>query len=128
LARFRLMPPQPCPNAFIVDHIAREGLMEVDDSIAGRGWTWRFDPFIWSKMDFSRALESGEELARAKCRLAFIWGAQSKLMTPDVIDYSRSHAAFQTPFVEIPQSEHHVMLDQPLAFIAALNALFAAWA
>ncbi len=128
LGRFRLMPPQPCPNAFIVDHIAREGLVEVDDGSGGRGWTWRFDPFIWSKMDFSRALESGEEVARAKCRLAFIWGAQSKLMTPDVINYSRSHAAFRTPFIEVPESEHHVLLDQPLALVAALKALFAAWA
>jgi pimeloyl-ACP methyl ester carboxylesterase len=126
LARFRLMPPQGCPNDFVVDHIAREGLMEVDDPEQGRGWTWRFDPFIWSKMDFSKALESGEELARAKCRLAFIWGAQSKLMTPEVIEYSRSHAAFRTPFVEIPESEHHVLLDQPLALVSALKALIAA--
>jgi pimeloyl-ACP methyl ester carboxylesterase len=48
-------------------------------------------------------------------------------MTPDVIDYSRSHAAFGTPFIEIPEAEHHVLLDQPLALISALRALFAAW-
>jgi pimeloyl-ACP methyl ester carboxylesterase len=130
LARFRLMPPQACPNAYIVDYIAREGLhpapMEggADNE---QGWTWRFDPFIWSKMDFAKAWESGDELARAQCRLAFVWGAQSKLMTEDVIEYSRSHAAFGTPFVEIPEAEHHVLLDQPLALISALRALFAAW-
>ncbi len=31
------------------------------------------------------------------------------------------------PFVEIPQAHHHVMLDQPLALIAALRALLADW-
>jgi pimeloyl-ACP methyl ester carboxylesterase len=130
LARFRLMPPQGCPNLFIVDYIAREGLhpAPIEGDAAGeQGWTWRFDPFIWSKMDFSKAWESGEELARAQCRLAFIWGAQSKLATEDVIEYSRSHAAFGTPFVEIPESEHHVLLDQPLALVASLRTLFATW-
>ena len=89
------MPPQGCPNLYIVDYIAREGLHPapiIEGAEAGdQGWTWRFDPFIWSKMDFSKAWESGEELARAQCRLAFVWGAQSKLMTGDVIDYSRTH-------------------------------------
>jgi pimeloyl-ACP methyl ester carboxylesterase len=131
LARFRLMPPQPCPNLFIVDYIAREGLhpapLEEGAKAGDQGWSWRFDPFIWSKMDFAKAWESGQELARAQCRLAFVWGAQSKLVTEDVIEYSRSHAAFGTPFVEIPEAEHHVLLDQPLALISALRALFAAW-
>ncbi len=27
------------------------------------------------------------------------------------------------PVIEIPQARHHVMLDQPLAFVAALRAL-----
>jgi len=131
LARFRLMPPQGCPNPYIVDYIAREGLRPapLDPALPDgpMGWTWRFDPFIWSKMDFSKAWESGEELARAQCRLAFVWGAQSNLMTRDVIEYSRSHAAFGSPFVEIPEAEHHVLLDQPLALISALRGLFSSW-
>ncbi len=31
------------------------------------------------------------------------------------------------PVVEIPQAQHHVMLDQPLALVAALRALLADW-
>jgi len=127
LARFRLMPPQGCPNLFIVDYIAREGLHPAPLDDGGQGWSWRFDPFIWSKMDFSKAWESGEELARAQCRLAFVWGARSKIMTEDVIAYSRGHAAFGTPFIEIPEAEHHVLLDEPIALISTLRALFAAW-
>ena len=26
-----------------------------------------------------------------------------------------------SPYVEIPEAEHHVMIDQPLAFVAALQ-------
>jgi hypothetical protein len=29
--------------------------------------------------------------------------------------------------IEIPDSHHHVMIDQPLALVAALRALLAAW-
>jgi pimeloyl-ACP methyl ester carboxylesterase len=127
LARFRLMPLQGCPNPFIIDYIAREALHPAPSGDGGQGWTWRFDPFIWSKMDFTRAWQASEDLARAQCRLAFVWGAQSKIMTPDVIDYSRAQAAFGTPFVEIAEAEHHVLLDQPLALVSALRSLFAAW-
>lgn len=129
LTRFRLMPPQDCQNHYIVDYIAREALhpAPLDDGSGQMGWTWRFDPFIWSKMDFSGAWESGALLAAAKCRLAFVWGQQSKLMQDDVIDYSRAHAAFGTPFVAVPEAEHHVLLDQPLALVAALRGVIAAW-
>ncbi len=129
LTRFRLMPPQDCQNHFIVDYIAREALhpAPLEDGSGQMGWTWRFDPFIWSKMDFSGAWESGALLAAAKCRLAFVWGEQSKLMQDDVIDYSRSHAAFGTPFVAVPEAEHHVLLDQPLGLVAALRAVLAGW-
>jgi pimeloyl-ACP methyl ester carboxylesterase len=30
---------------------------------------------------------------------------------------------FGTPFVDIPEAGHHVMVDQPLALVAALRAL-----
>jgi len=30
--------------------------------------------------------------------------------------------------VEIPEAYHHVMLDQPLAFVATLRAILDAWA
>ena len=31
------------------------------------------------------------------------------------------------PVVEIPQARHHLILDQPIAFVAALRALLADW-
>ena len=31
------------------------------------------------------------------------------------------------PIIEIPQAHHHLILDQPLAFIAAVRALLADW-
>jgi hypothetical protein len=31
------------------------------------------------------------------------------------------------PEIEIPDSHHHVMIDQPLALVAALRTLLATW-
>ena len=33
----------------------------------------------------------------------------------------------KVPFVSIPHAYHHVMLDQPIAFVSALRALLADW-
>ena len=38
-ARFRLFPPQPCENDYVMKYIARNSLMRVD----GGGWAWKFD-------------------------------------------------------------------------------------
>jgi pimeloyl-ACP methyl ester carboxylesterase len=32
-----------------------------------------------------------------------------------------------SPLVEVPDADHHVMIDQPLAFVAALRGLLAGW-
>ena len=124
LARFRLMPPQDCANAFAVDHIARGGLRRDED-----GWRWSFDPFIWAKLDRdSRPMAQEAELEQARAPLAFVYGERSALMDADAVAYTRAHARPGTPFVAVPQAAHHLMLDQPLAFVAALRALFAGWA
>src|ERR1051326_7103313 len=39
LNRFKLLPPQPCDNTFILDYIARRSLAKVKG-----GWSWKFDP------------------------------------------------------------------------------------
>jgi pimeloyl-ACP methyl ester carboxylesterase len=31
------------------------------------------------------------------------------------------------PIVEVPEAQHHVMLDQPLAFVAAVRMLLENW-
>jgi pimeloyl-ACP methyl ester carboxylesterase len=33
----------------------------------------------------------------------------------------------QVPFIGIPEARHHVMLDQPLAFVAALRTMLQEW-
>ncbi len=120
LARFRLAPEQPCENDYIVDFIARHSLKQVDG-----GWTWKFDPSIWTSR-FSIG-DTAERLRATKCRIAIMRGEMSVLMPPEVGEYMFSLLGHAAPVIEIPQARHHVMLDQPLAFVSALRALLADW-
>ncbi|WP_084397879.1 alpha/beta fold hydrolase [Henriciella aquimarina] len=126
LARFRLAPPQPCENDFAVDYIARHSLKETQDEDGRPGLVWKFDPFIFSKllaewdtMDLTR-LET-------KCPILFMRGAESSLVTPEVAAYMASLQDPPVPTVSIPQAHHHIMLDQPLAFVAAIRGILTGW-
>jgi len=119
LARFRFAPEQPCETLYVADFIARTSLKQVDG-----GWTWKFDPFLWS--DF-RIGETGPLLSAATCPFALMWGDRSMLMPSEVTDYMRATAPPGTPEIVVPDAAHHVMVDQPLAFVAGLRALLAGW-
>jgi pimeloyl-ACP methyl ester carboxylesterase len=59
--------------------------------------------------------------------MALIRGAKSQLMHADDAEYLMSFLTPGSPDVVIPEAEHHVMIDQPLAFVAGLRALLTAW-
>ena len=119
LARFRLLPPQPCENLFLLDFVARRSLKQVEG-----GFMWKFDPAIWH--DFSIG-DTAARLKATRCRIAVFRGEHSVLMPPQIGEYMFNLLGRSAPVVEIPQAQHHVMLDQPLAFVAALRALLADW-
>lgn len=119
LARFRFAPPQRCDNLYIADFIARRSLAQVDG-----GWRWAFDPSLRAQ---SRLPDPGLLLQTAKCPVALAWGDRSTLMPAAVVDHLRALAPRGTPMVPIPDADHHVMVDQPLAFVAALRGLLAGW-
>jgi len=117
LGRFRLIPPQPTSNKFIHEYIARNSLRQVDG-----GWTWKFDPNIRIK----RAAIN-EFLAGIQTRVALFRGELSELVTADVSGYMHELLGRNAPVVAIPNAYHHLIIDEPLAFIAALRAILADW-
>ena len=122
LARFRLLPEQGCANLFLVDHIARCSLKTAPRPDDSEGWTWKFDPKLWEKMDYDRG-DPAEIAAEMKTRLAFFRGENSRLVTDEVWSYMQDTFGAETSFVSIPDAEHHVILDQPIAVGAALEVL-----
>jgi pimeloyl-ACP methyl ester carboxylesterase len=125
LARFRLMPPQSCENAYIADFIARRSLTRAPLDGGGEGWTWRFDPKMWSKLDKS-ALETLLVPPGPRAPMVHIIGENSAIIAKASDTPKRRLPADVRSFV-IPDSEHHVMIDQPLALVAALRGLLLHW-
>ena len=121
LARFRLLPEQECENMWLVDHIARGSLKQTDE-----GFTWWFDPDLWAKLTYERR-DPEKAAASLKCPLAFIRGEDSVLMHEETWDYMQATFT-QSPFVSVPSAQHHLLLDQPVATAAAIDALVKAWA
>ena len=124
ISRFRFLPNQPAEHLYLVDYIARMGVRQMDKPDGGEGWTWKFDPARGSDFDihFERDL-----LRAARCPLAFIYGENSAFATGDGLSHLKAQAAGRSPFVIIPQAYHHLMMDQPLAFVSALRTLLACW-
>lgn len=123
LARFRFMPPQPADNLFIVDWIARHSLREVDDGQGGKGWTWRFDPMLFPRLDRSGVMQLVGK--KPGVPVTHIFGDRSNVIArsggrPDILGP-------EVAKIVIPDSDHHVMVDQPLALVAALRSVLALW-
>jgi pimeloyl-ACP methyl ester carboxylesterase len=120
LGRFRLMPPQDCSNEYVLDYIGRHSLKETDG-----GWTWKFDDQMFNKFEFGDNMH--EELAQLKCRVAVMYGENSYLFSQDIADFMFEVLDESVPFVGIPEAQHHLFLDQPMAFISALRTMLAEW-
>lgn len=127
LERFRLMPPQPAENHYALDFIARRSLKRAPmPDGSGEGFAWKFDPDMWDKLDPSgMQMSDAGPIPRVAVPLVHIYGDKSRIIQRR----ASGEAGFLTgvPEIEIPDSHHHVMIDQPLALIAALRTLLATW-
>jgi pimeloyl-ACP methyl ester carboxylesterase len=119
LIRFRLAPPQPCHALYLLDEVGRQALVQD-----GATWRWCFDPYFWDKLTHGSAWDA---IAAPACKLAFINGETSAILTPARLAAQRARAPAGTAFIGIPEAGHHVMLDQPLALTAAMRAIYACW-
>ena len=104
---------------FILDYIARWSLKKVDD-----GYTWRFDPNIWGR--HSHEHNQAELLRNMNCKATFLNGQQSLLVSEKLTPFIHEHAGKDTPVIFVPHAQHHIWLDQPIAFISAMRSILAA--
>lgn len=116
---FHLVPPQPCENPWILEHVARKSLRRAPE-----GWTWKFSRDVF----LARApTDHAAHLRRVRCRVALIRGEGSDVVTPEMREYMYELLGRNAPVVEIPEAYHHLLLDQPLAFVAVLRTILADW-
>jgi pimeloyl-ACP methyl ester carboxylesterase len=126
LARFRFMPPQVPGNLYIADFIARRSLKRAPlPDGAGEGWTWKFDPALWSKLERSGLTP---QQASISMPMVHIYGDRSAIIRRhEEMGRGLDQIPAQAARIVIPDSEHHIMVDQPLALVAALRSVLALW-
>jgi pimeloyl-ACP methyl ester carboxylesterase len=117
LARFRFMPPQVPGNLFVADWIARHSIREVEG-----GFTWRFDPMLFPRLDRSAIMGL---IGKKPGPVSHIYGDRSNVIArsggrPDIL-------GADVPKIIIPDSDHHIMVDQPLALVSTIRAVLAYW-
>ena len=116
IARFRLLPEQDCPP-WLADHLARHSLRRTD-----AGWTWRFDPLL-------RRLPPPEGdlhmLGRIAVPVDYVHAECSAVVSAERARRIVAAIPQARGPVTLARAGHHLMLDQPLALVAALRALLA---
>jgi pimeloyl-ACP methyl ester carboxylesterase len=121
LARFRTVPPQEHYCDFVMDHVARRSLREVDG-----GFQWKFDRRVFEQFAGGMRGIARPYLGQVRCRLALL-RSEHGLVTEDIGAAMYDAMGRVTPIVEIPEAGHHAMLDQPLVLLTALRSLLADW-
>lgn len=123
--RFVLSPPQPASVPSLFEYMAYHSLKEVEG-----GWTWKFHHSVFQS-DFGqreRMFRQGQTIADAPGRKAIVYGQDSVLFDDDSANYVRECGATDVPMIGIPGARHHLMLDEPIAFVSVLRTILAQWA
>ncbi|MBT6273466.1 MAG: alpha/beta hydrolase [Chromatiales bacterium] len=120
LSRFSLRPRQTCRHDYVVEHIARHSIRRVD-----AGWSWKFDPGALTSERHAEPFR--DYLAGISCRTALVYGDKSAITTPQINDYMLDILGPDTPIVGVPEGQHHLFLDEPLAFVSAVRAILEGW-
>ena len=118
-ARFRLFPPQPCDNRYVMTYIARQSVMPVE----GGGWAWKFDEEL--PMTLKGGERHPEDYTDLSLPVGIIYGENSASFSRRTLAYMQELLPGEPLVAEITGAQHHVFLDQPLAFVDALRDMAA---
>ncbi len=118
-ARFRLYPPQPCANDYILAYIARHSLMPLD----GAGWAWKFDEEL--PLTLAGAERAAGDYASLAVPTGIVYGALSASFSRRTLEHTVALLPGEVPVRAVADARHHVFLDQPLAFVDALREVAA---
>jgi pimeloyl-ACP methyl ester carboxylesterase len=121
IASFRLAPRGARPAPRITDLIARYAFAEVEAE-GQRGWALKFDPLLWSKYERGA---SRDHIAKARCPLAAVWAENTLRLPGSLVPGTREALPAESTTWVIPDSGHHLMVDQPIALVASLRAWLA---
>lgn len=115
--RFRLQPPNSTASPEIVAHIAWHSGREHPD----RMWRHKVDRNVQAR----RAGMNGIPLwGHIRVPALLVKGALSDRITPEVLNEVRGYCP-HVRYVEVPDAEHHVTLDNPAGLVQAVSEFLA---
>jgi pimeloyl-ACP methyl ester carboxylesterase len=118
VANYRIRPGGSMAAPEVLRHIARNSGRRFDDGL----WRHKVDRKVYA----NRELIDGFALwNQIKIPALLMKAEQSGRMTPEAIAEIRSRAP-QVKVVQVPDSDHHITLDNPAGFIEALRTFLAA--
>ena len=124
--RFRLVPSQSDALPYAMDFIAEKSIKKVKN-----GWTWKFDPKYMKIFNIESFAERQsiyrKKLKGLRCRVAIFRGEKSIIFPGRSAKYMHELMDKKSPIINIPEAHHHIMVDQPLALVAALRSLIIDW-
>ncbi len=118
--RFRLQPAQPCANEYLLQYIARHSVMAID-----QGYAFKFDTDLFEAMTGVSRDDAEADLRALQLPLGLIYGADSALFSGRTLEYMQQVRGQPFPAHALEDAQHHLFLDQPLAFVDALRAMLA---
>lgn len=113
--RYRLIPPGAWPLPRIVDYLAEHSLRRT-----ANGWSWKFDPAAFRTSHQERIRD---EIRGLTLPIDFIHAADSEIVGASEIVAFLANAPTCAGPVSVPLSHHHLMIEQPVGLVSALNGL-----
>lgn len=112
VAAFRLLPPDTVADRALLEHMARMGLTQ-----ANGGFRFRFDPACYAER---RPVDCRPLLRRITAPTLILRGEHSPVLPLDMAA-GMLETIPNAELIEIPGAYHHLTLDAPKAFGAALD-------
>jgi pimeloyl-ACP methyl ester carboxylesterase len=113
VARFRLRPPGTSASPDIVRHVAQNSGRPVEDG----SWRHKFDRNVY-------ALRPGVDgipyWSKIGVPALLVKGARSERITPQIVAEITARCP-HVEFAEVPDSDHHITLDNPAGFVHAVR-------
>jgi len=113
---FRLIPPQPCRNEFLLNHIAINSYKKTKE-----GWLLKSDGKM---MKTYQSKDLTETLMAIQCPIYIVYGLMSQIFTQEILDYTVYVGNIPPErIIGVPGTMHHLFVDDPLSVIEELKKL-----
>ena len=113
---FRLIPPQPCKNDYLLNHIAINSYKKTEE-----GWLLKSDGKM---MKTYQSEDLTDTLMAIQCPIYIVYGLMSQIFTQEILDYTVYVGNIPPErVVGVPGTMHHLFVDDPLSVITEIKKL-----